>query len=63
MPTKTEAERRYREHYDSLPNCDCGRKVTQKGCAGCERHPLDCACFPVGYDHDLAKETQGKHGN
>jgi hypothetical protein len=37
--------------------CDCGRKVTAQGCVGCNHHPLDCSCFPVGYDHELAIET------
>jgi hypothetical protein len=58
MVTKAEADRRYREYYDKLPNCGCGRKVNQHGCVGCGLHPLDCACFPVGYDHELAKESK-----
>ena len=58
MPTKAEAEKRWREHYDSLPPCGCGRKVGQRGCVGCNQHPFDCACFPKGYDHELAKAVE-----
>ncbi len=54
MPTKTEAERRWHEHYNSLPPCGCGRRVGQRGCVGCNQHPFDCSCFPEGYDHELA---------
>lgn len=46
------------ESSADLPLCDCGRVVTEpRGCVGCGLHPLDCNCFPVGYDHELAAKT------
>lgn len=30
--------------------CNCGREVNMGGCTGCGYHPLDCSCFPEGYD-------------
>lgn len=37
--------------------CGCGREVNTGGCTGCGEHPVDCSCFPEGYDHKLAEET------
>lgn len=40
------------------PFCGCGRKAVNAICVGCNLHPYDCACFPVGYDHEWAKECE-----
>lgn len=32
----------------NLPDCDCGRRVDpERGCVGCNLHPLDCSCLPL----------------
>jgi len=39
-----------------LRDCDCGRRVDpDRGCVGCNQHPLDCGCLPVGYGEFTAK--------
>lgn len=47
--TATAAERNSNSD-DLIPDCNCGRPTSERGCIGCSLHPLDCGCIPIDPD-------------
>ena len=59
MPTENEFTIVIDDEEDrDKPFCGCGRRAVNATCVGCNHHPYDCSCFPVGYDHEWAKQVE-----